>query len=168
MKPYEFSAWSDIYDLIYAQSGKQVFSNTHLLLKDRDFLILSAKTISSEETFYIGENIRSLKFPLNVALCQTDNILEPTNNVIFVDQEKLVFPLQLRKKREGDCFFPSGMEGKKKLSKYFKDEKYSLLDKEKQWLLTSNDAIVWIIGKRADKRFLANTNTKKILKIELK
>ena len=168
LKRYEFTAWNDIYELVQAQSGKQIFSNTHLLLKDRDFLILSPKTIFAEETFYIDENTKSLKFPLNVALCKTDNILEPTNNVIFVDQEKLVFPLQIRKKREGDSFYPSGMEGKKKLSKYFKDEKYSLLDKEKQWLLTSNDQIVWIIGKRADKRFLANTKTKNILKIELK
>ncbi|NHN24748.1 tRNA lysidine(34) synthetase TilS [Flavobacterium jejuense] len=168
LKRYGFTAWNDIYELIQAQSGKQIFSNTHLLLKDRNFLILSPKIISAEEVFFIDKNTKSLKFPLNVALCQTDDILEPTNNVIFVDQEKLVFPLQLRKRKEGDYFYPSGMEGKKKLSKYFKDEKYSLLDKEKQWLLTSNDKIVWIIGKRADKQFLANTKTKNILKIELK
>ena len=60
------------------------------------------------------------------------------------------------------------MKGKKKLSKYFKDEKYSLLDKEKQWLLTSNNEIVWVIGKRADQRFLAHSETKEIVKIELK
>lgn len=169
LKQYEFTAWNDIYELVHAQSGKQVFSSTHLLLKDRDYLILSQKTISVEEnTFFIDENTKNLKFPLNITLCQIDDILEPTKNVIFVNQEKLVFPLQIRKKKEGDYFYPSGMEGKKKLSKYFKDEKYSLLDKEKQWLLISNDDIIWVVGKRADKRFLANTKTKNILKIELK
>ena len=169
LKKYEFTAWNDIYDLVHAQSGKQIFSNTHLLLKDRENLILSTKTISEEQAvFFIEKNNDNLKFPLNISLCQTDNMLEPTNNVIFVDQEKLVFPLQIRKKREGDYFCPSGMEGKKKLSKYFKDEKYSLLDKEKQWLLTSNNEVVWIIGKRTDKRFLATKETNTILKIELK
>jgi tRNA(Ile)-lysidine synthase len=59
------------------------------------------------------------------------------------------------------------MEGKKKLSKYFKDEKYSLIDKEKQWILASNNTIVWIIGKRADQRFLANETTQNIIKIEI-
>jgi tRNA(Ile)-lysidine synthase len=60
------------------------------------------------------------------------------------------------------------MNGKKKLSKYFKDEKYSLLEKEEQWLLLSNNEIVWVIGKRADQRFLANEKTINTLKIELK
>ena len=52
------------------------------------------------------------------------------------------------------------MKGSKKLSKYFKDEKYSLLEKEAQWLLCSGDDIVWVVGKRADQRFLANGYTK--------
>jgi tRNA(Ile)-lysidine synthase len=73
----------------------------------------------------------------------------------------------LRKKQEGDFFYPSGMNGKKKLSKYFKDEKYSLLDKENQWLLTSENEIVWVIGKRADKRFLATETTQNIIKLEI-
>ncbi len=60
------------------------------------------------------------------------------------------------------------MTGKKKLSKYFKDEKYSLLDKENAWLLCSEDNIVWVIGKRADNRFKVTENTKQILKVELK
>ena len=59
------------------------------------------------------------------------------------------------------------MNGKKKLSKYFKDEKYSLLDKENQWLLCSEDQIVWVIGKRADERFIVKETTKNSIKIEL-
>ena len=59
------------------------------------------------------------------------------------------------------------MHGKKKLSKYFKDEKYSLLDKKNQWLLCAEDQIIWIIGKRADNRFIANETTKNRIKIEL-
>lgn len=169
LKEYGFTAWEDIYNLVAAQSGKQIFSATHLLLKDRDFLLLLPKNKEEDEkVYFIEKDSKNLKFPLNVSLCQTDDILEPTNNSIFVDQNKLSFPLVVRKKQEGDYFYPSGMKGKKKLSKYFKDEKYSLLDKEKQWLLTSNNEIVWVIGKRADQRFLAHSETKEIVKIELK
>jgi tRNA(Ile)-lysidine synthase len=61
-----------------------------------------------------------------------------------------------------------GMSGKKKLSKYFKDEKLSLLDKENTWLLCSETDIVWVIGKRADDRFKVTDSTQHILKVELK
>ena len=60
------------------------------------------------------------------------------------------------------------MNGKKKLSKFFKDEKFSLIEKENTWLLCSENDIVWIVGKRADNRFKVSRNTQNILKISLK
>jgi tRNA(Ile)-lysidine synthase len=55
------------------------------------------------------------------------------------------------------------MQGKKLLSKFFKDEKYSTLQKEAQWILCSGDQIVWVVGKRCDNRFAANETTEEIL-----
>jgi len=57
------------------------------------------------------------------------------------------------------------MAGKKKLSKYFKDEKVDIIAKEEQWLLCSNEQIAWVIGRRADERFKVTPDTKKIVKI---
>ena len=59
------------------------------------------------------------------------------------------------------------MKGKKKLSKYFKDEKYSLVDKEKQWLLCSGEKIVWVIGKRVDRRFASTEKQENPLILKL-
>jgi tRNA(Ile)-lysidine synthase len=60
------------------------------------------------------------------------------------------------------------MKGKKKISKYFKDEKMSLIDKENCWLLCdAKDRIIWVVGRRADNRFSVNENTKRILKIKI-
>ena len=64
-------------------------------------------------------------------------------------------------------FYPSGMKGKKKVSKYLKDEKLSLVEKENTWVLTSEDKIIWIVGKRADERFKATEQTKQILTIQI-
>ncbi len=169
LKEYGFTSWDDIYDLVQAQSGKQVFSETHILLKDRTILQLYPKIKLDEQTIYkIEKEQTNLNFPLNLSFSKAVNISLNVNRIIFVDVDKVQFPLELRKWHKGDYFYPAGMNGKKKLSKYFKDEKYSLLDKENQWLLCSNDQIVWVIGKRADNRYIAHESTQQILKIELK
>ena len=169
LKNYGFSAWNDIYDLVQSQSGKQVFSETHFLLKDREKLILSERKLSNNSEVFIIESLDSkVNIPLKIEFSKAVNIFETHSNCIFVDENKLKFPLIIRKWQEGDYFYPSGMNGKKKLSKYFKDEKYSLLDKENQWLLCSEDQIIWVIGKRADNRYIANETTQNSIKIELK
>ena len=168
LKNYGFSAWNDIYDLVEAQSGKQVFSETHILLKDREKLILSERNEINKSEVFIIESIESkVNIPLKLRFCKAVNIFETVSNCIFVDENKLKFPLIIRKWQEGDYFYPAGMNGKKKLSKYFKDEKYSLLDKENQWLLCSEDQIVWVIGKRADNRFINRETTQNSIKIVL-
>ena len=168
LKNYGFSAWNDIYDLVEAQSGKQVFSETHVLLKDREKLILSERKSSIKEEIYSIKSLdNKVNIPLKLRFSKGVNIFETHSNCIFVDENKLKFPLTLRKWQEGDYFYPSGMNGKKKLSKYFKDEKYSLLDKENQWLLCSENQIVWIIGKRADDRFKSKETTQISIKIVL-
>ena len=168
LNKFGFSAWNDIYDLVVAQSGKQIFSETHVLLKDREKLILSERKSSNKEEIYSIESLDDkVNIPLKLRFYKGVNIFETHSNCIFVDESKLKFPLTIRKWQEGDYFYPSGMNGKKKLSKYFKDEKYSLLDKENQWLLCSEDQIVWVIGKRADNRFISKETTHNSIKIVL-
>ncbi|MEY2630350.1 MAG: tRNA(Ile)-lysidine synthase, partial [Bacteroidota bacterium] len=166
LQPYGFSDWTAVYDLLEAQSGKQVLSDSHILLKNRGVLLLFPKqTKISEELYWIAKDQTDVKVPLKMNFCNVSDISNQMSNVIFVDEALLQFPLTLRRWQEGDVFQPSGMTGKKKLSKFFKDEKYSLWDKANAWLLCSDNKIVWIVGKRADERFKATANTTKILKI---
>lgn len=162
---YDFSAWEDIYDLVNAQSGKQVFSNDYILLKNRDFLILSEKKDNKTTLYLIERDQEKVKIPLNIAICKVSDISETLSDIIFVDEDKLVYPLVIRKWEEGDIFYPFGITGKKKLSKYFKDEKMSLIEKQNTWLLCSQNEIVWIVNKRLDDRFKVTKNTKNIIKI---
>lgn len=166
---FGFSAWEDIYDLVESQSGKQVFSLEFRLIKDRNSLILSPiNLITEKEEFLIEENQKEVKIPLNLSFCKVTDISLVSNTTIFVATDKLQFPLVLRHWNEGDVFQPFGMGGKsKKVSKLFKDEKLSLIDKENAWLLCSNNEIVWVIGIRQDERFRIENTTKNILKIQL-
>ena len=166
LEPFGFSDWNSINDLATAQSGKQIHSQNHTLLKDRNELIVFPKQESEKTTlFLIEKEQKEVKFPLNISFCNVDDISLEATNCIFVDEDKLQYPLEIRKWQEGDWFYPSGMNGKKKLSKFFKDEKFSLLDKSSTWLLCFENQIVWVIGKRQDERFKVTEETTKILKI---
>ena len=114
--------------------------------------------ISSEEELVMIPSGR-LKFE------EVKEIDHKTTDYLYIDKKKLKYPLIVRKWQQGDYFYPLGMRGKKKLSKYFKDEKFSILDKEKVWLLCSAENVVWIIGYRPDDRFKVEKNTEEILKV---
>ncbi|MCD2259173.1 tRNA lysidine(34) synthetase TilS [Psychroserpens luteolus] len=167
-KDYGFTEWSDIVHLLDAQSGKQVRSKTHRLIKDRVHLILTELPSENEQSLSIHEDDLSFQTPMGMlSFDDVDAVSKPTDMSIFVDKDVLKFPLVLRHWEEGDTFYPLGMTGKKKLSKYFKDEKLSLVDKENTWLLCSDNAIVWIVGMRADSRFKVTDQTRRILKITM-
>ena len=169
LKAYNFTEWNDVYNLLYAQSGKQVLSKTHTLLKDRKSLVLF-KNINSNniETIFIQKNELEITKPIHLKI---ENVIEKSRKnkeIIFIDTEKCVFPLQLRKWQNGDFFYPSGMSGKKKLSKYFKDEKFSLFEKLNTWLLcNNNNDIIWVVGHREDSRFEMTAQTNSLFKISL-
>lgn len=166
LKPFGFRAWEDIYELTEAQSGKIILSENYRLLKDREYLILEPIKEKDSGIYEIIGN--EIKTPIPLKISETDQIIKASDtHRIYVDKETLKFPLHIRKWREGDYFCPTGIDGKKKVSKYFKDEKMSLSEKENTWLLISDNKIVWIIGKRSDRRFYVSNTTQQILKIEI-
>jgi tRNA(Ile)-lysidine synthase len=114
---------------------------------------------------YISENENKIDKPIALEFKSTKKIGDITNSVVYVDKDKIHYPLHLRKWREGDVFQPLGMKGKKKLSKFFKDEKLSLVAKEKIWVLCSGDEIVWIVNFRMSDLYKVQATTKEILKI---
>ncbi len=164
----DFAQWNDIVGLLDAQSGKQVLSNSHRLIKHREYLILTDLKYNQSETILISKTNTKIESPLGLLSFEIVDLVSRTStDIIYLDNDKIVFPLELRIWKEGDHFYPQGMKGKKKISKYLKDEKLSLVEKENTWLLTSNNEIVWVVGRRGDNRYSATDTTKSILKIEL-
>ena len=161
-------------------SGKQFFSATHRLIKDRDFLIiepneaLSIEKISGkkkEENCFIKQNqtkllLESGKLKFKILSKTPNSVLRSPNSIANIDFDKIKFPLEVRKWEKGDTFYPLGMKGKKKLSDFFIDKKISISEKENTWLLTSKNQIVWVIGLRLDDRFKVTDKTKKIYFVE--
>ena len=123
--------------------------------------------IKTNNIFLITENTLEITNPIHLKITTISEVEKESKTTIYIDKNSIAFPFTIRKWEHGDYFYPKGMQGKKKISKYFKDQKLSLIDKENTWLLCSENNIVWVIGKRQDNRFLANKKTASILKIEL-
>ncbi len=167
LNEYGFMEWNDVLSLLTAMGGKEVRSKTHRLLKHREYLLLEEISISTGMEYAINEEDKRLEEPLKMSLDIVGKIEETGNTILYVDKETLKYPLTVRKWRKGDYFYPFGMRGSKKVAKFFKDIKMDQISKEKQWLLCSDDNVVWVMGKRGDDRFKVTDNTKKILKIRI-
>jgi tRNA(Ile)-lysidine synthase len=166
LKTFKFKDWSSVYALKDAQSGKQVLSETHRLIKHQNALLLSVieelptETVKVEtETKLVTFSMGTLEFNSVAALSQLKK------HIAYIDADALEYPLTIRRWEAGDSFQPFGMKGKKKLSDFFKDEKLSLPQKENSYVLTSNNRIVWVIGHRIDHRFRITELTKHITQI---
>ena len=170
---FNSSSIEEIIASLNEQSGKQFFSATHRLIKDREHLIIEpirVKKITDHKEKQKTHSIKKSQKKVTIEDLEIlfgtkkklDHIINKKANCANIDYDKLKFPLEVRKWEKGDTFYPLGMKGKKKLSDFFIDKKLSLSQKEKIWLLTSNDDIVWVIGLRMDERFKITDKTTKI------
>ena len=162
--PYGFGNLPDLSSLLEAQSGKQLISQSHRLIRDREVLLLSPITNSADSDEIFWTPNADLLTPVKLTL---EKNRSPDPDTAVLNTTLLKYPLILRKYRKGDYFYPAGMQGKKKMSKFFKDQKFSLLDKENQWLLCSEQEIVWVIGQRVDARFIGNSETNNLLILKI-
>lgn len=165
LRDYGFTDWKAIGELKQAQTGKKVYSATHQLLKDREQLLLTKKEVSTQDAYFEFDAFNTQELPVALQFKKVSSWSKLANHTIVVDQDCLSSPLILRKWQPGDRFFPLGMQGSKKLSDYFTDQKISGPEKEKIWLLCSDSEIVWVVGYRADDRFKVTENTKNLLQI---
>ncbi|MDQ7917820.1 tRNA lysidine(34) synthetase TilS [Mesonia sp. MT50] len=166
LKDFGFTEWEDVYLLLEAQSGKRVFSKTHQLLKDREVLILEKIKKEEEGSFKVNAK-EDLIFSLGILKQEkVEKIEEKTKNTAYFPIELLKFPLELRKWKPGDYFYPFGMQGKKKISDFLIDEKIPVTEKEKIWVLCNETDIIWIVNHRTDERYKIQP-TQNILKFNL-
>ena len=169
LNPYGFTRdiSEDIFNSLTGESGKKFNApiSNFKLLKDRDFIVIYKQPEKTTKKYTIEENsIDCDKLPITISFhkIEVDKsfVIDKSPSTATFDYDKINFPLTLRKWQSGDWFIPFGMSGRKKLSDYFSDQKFSILEKEKTLLLCCGEEIIWIIGKRIDNRFRIDNNTK--------
>ena len=172
----------EIYHSLDGLSGKVFHSSTHTLLKDREDLIITRPSVTLREREQkeichpVGESWeglhevifegKSLRFSV-VEIADFEANFTQNSTTLFVDYDKITFPLILRTWHEGDWFIPLGMKGRKKISDFLIDKKISINLKKVIFLLTSMDNVLWVVGHRADDRFKITEVTKRVFKVEI-
>ncbi len=134
-------------------SGKVWLSSTNRVLKDRDALVLEDAKSTDNEVSIDAEIVNRIE--------------ETAPHIAYFDADLITYPLSIRGTRQGDYFVPFGMNGKKLISDFLTDLKFSVFDKEKQKVLLSGEDIVWVIGLRSDNRYRVTDKTRRILKLTL-
>lgn len=176
IKAYGFTAkqTDDAVDLLHAETGKYIRSSSHRLLRHRKWLVIAPLQTDSSGMILIKEGEAEVVFGGGRLCLSVERVdseaarLSAAADTAFLDAGNIQFPLILRRWKEGDYFYPLGMEKKKKLARFFIDRKLSLTEKEKIWVLEMNKKIIWVVGQRIDNRFKVAPGTKTVLKISLK
>ena len=169
LRDYGFVDWDKIIDLLSGESGKKIFSKSHVLFKDKNKLILrDVKVIKKMEVLIEDlENNISLENGSILSFNKSVDIEKNNPNIITVDKQKIKLPLKLRNFYHGDSFIPYGMKGTKKVGKFLKDNNVNELDRSsKLILLNGDDKIIWVVGMRLDERFSVKKESIKLLNIE--
>ncbi len=181
----EFGFNSDVVNQLFQsfktleklKSGNQFFSETHRIVIDRKSLFIVPKNIEKENYLsfvQLPNQIIFNNYKIQCSMVPINEVtIKPSNRYSYFDADKIEFPLMIRYYKEGDYFYPFGMSkpktpgkaGKKKLSKYFKDEKFSLLDKDNTAVLFSGEKLIWLVGHRIDDRYKVTEKTKHVLKM---
>ena len=152
---------------VNGEPGREFTSTTHTLVIDRTKIIVepvsqpmkSIKVPESGTYRYDETTIYKIEYTKDINISKSAD-------VATVDADKVKFPLIIRPLENGDWFIPFGMTGRKLVSDYLTDKKFSILQKRRQLAVTdASGDIVWIVGCRTDNRFKVSAETTKILRI---
>ena len=166
---FSYETLEQVVASIHGQSGKMFYSSTHQLLRDRAFFILTERKETDHSIVLIDKDCKSIDFPIKLKFDFFENsdsfAIQRDSSIADLDFSKLIFPLQLRPWQPGDKFMPFGMDKFKKVSDFLIDQKVSLVEKDKVYVLTSNGEIVWVVGMRIDNRFRITSETSKFFMV---
>ena len=156
LHPYGFnsSQIKDIYQSLFGQSGRRFHSSQWEVLRDRDSLILHS--FSGEETDHVPPTLTYETVDIT-----PEFIILRDKHIACLDADKVTLPLTVRKWQVGDKFTPLGMKGKKNVSDYLTDRKFTLFQKGHQYVACQGDKIVWLIGERIDNAYRIDADSKR-------
>lgn len=166
LSPYGLNQ-DQVYSLLTANTGTRIKTTKYEVLKDRSLLIIRAITNHTYRPQYISNT----DLPTTIYSHHL-SIINPTecyynDKCLYLDYQKLEFPLLIRQWEPGDTFKPYGLEGKaKKVKDFLTNKKLSSYEKEDTLVLCSGSDIAAIIGLEVNYHWRVLENSTQILKIQ--
>jgi len=175
IKPFGFSSaqTDEVISLLESESGKYVASATNRIIRNRSWLIIAPQKTENAGFVLIEKGEEHISFAEGEFNIQSSTFnpqfsISKSADVALLDVAAIQFPIILRPWKQGDYFYPLGMMKKKKLSRFFIDQKISKTDKEKIWVIESNKKILWVVGHRIDERFKVTDATSAVVRMQWK
>jgi tRNA(Ile)-lysidine synthase len=159
--------------LLETESGRQVQSATHRLLRHHAWVVLAPRQSAQPHMTYV----ESLPATVDIGNGMLEISIEegtPSEsslsdiNTYYLEAKDIHLPLMARPWKKGDYFYPLGMRKKKKVARLFIDAKMSATEKERQWVLSSGDRILLVPGFRIDNRFRVTPATQRVLRVRFR
>ena len=161
----------EVLKLAESGSGKYIENESHQVIRHRKNLIITPKNEVSKTVATIEKDTRDFVLAgtnFHLSFCSIGNFkLNKTESTAQLDADLIDFPLLVRRWKTGDYFYPLGLRKKKKLARFFIDQKLSKAAREKIWIVESNSRIIWVAGVRIDDRFKITSNTKEVLQLSI-
>lgn len=174
LHPYGFNSYQTdtIKESLSAEkSGVVFYSASHILTVNRSEIIIQPSTVKTSDYLVLKNAsyrpflIGNTEYAITIIPYIPDIRFMP--HTVYLDADKVTFPITIRRWQAGDFFSPLGMTGKKKISDYLTDKKISLPDKENTYVLISNDQIVAILNHQIDENFKITSSTQNILQVSM-
>ena len=154
LKKFGFQNMTEISKIFSTETGKTLHSNGWKILIDRDIIILTSSLIPHKNT----ENKEEI-FITEQKILIRNTFFEKQELNWKINTQNISFPLKITPPKKHDVFYPLGMIGKKKISKFLKDEKIPILERKNIWILCDSDEkILGVLPLRQDRRFISKND----------
>ena len=149
----------ELRKLRIAQKGSKINLN--------DFNVFFDSIIRESNSFFFHSNSDQIMTP-DFVVKHVKRLPNKFNKeIVYIDKHKIKGDLSIRLWEIGDKIKPIGMNGSKLISDVITDAKIPHHKRNSRCVLIDSEKILWCVGLSVDRRAVANSKTKHILKVSI-
>jgi len=154
----------DFFRKNHTGSIKQLNTKTIFIDQNSLFIYKNLKNEIFNEV-EAGKEFKAMNFTFSWDFKDLPENFTDNNQVEYIDASKLKNNLVIRSVRDNDVFLPLGMSGKKKVVKFLKDKKLSMIKRKESLVVCNDNEIIWVAGYQLSDKYKIHKDTIKVAKL---